>query len=530
MTMQSLRSTLALPLSLLLWLALAAVAPGPAAADPYVLPELLSSPPPLPDSVDVRAALRLDLPEALRIAFRQNLGISVEREQLRSARLSERLAQVERYDPKPELSYSHENRHYQVPSLLAGSQLSLSGSTTDRWGASVTQDLPTGGSLRLGLDAVRASSASDGLAAPLSYHSGLSWRVSQPLLRGFSRDLAIPRYSILTAKIATERQRKGIAISAAALVQQTEQAYWSVVTELYSYGVAVRSQKLAEDTVALTRRKIEAGIALPSELTGVEATLAERRISVLGAEASIEKAWDELRTVLNLPRDQWTQPILPIDRPAFESGSEITAQAALEIATARRPELAQADLDIQASKLSMRKTRNDMLPQIDLSLEGAVTGEGARLSDSLSSLGGRDTRNWGVMLNLTWTPRPRPNRIKTQLAHIEHENKLTAREQMVQQIWNEVRDAVRNQRAAALRVTAAAKARELANESLEIETRQFQSGSSSSLNLGQRQENLAQAQLAELGALLDHERAHTALLLATGQLLEQRHIDLEVMR
>src|SRR5262249_31850355 len=110
---------------------------------------------------------------------------------------------------------------------------------------------------------------------------------------------------------------------------------------------------------------------------------------------------------------------------------------------------------------------------------------------------------------------------------IQHTITTTAREQRVQAIWNEVRTAFRNQRAASLQVTAASRARTLANDSLEIENRKYIAGTSTSINLAMLQKGLADAELAELGALLGHDKAATALLLATGQLLEQRHIQLE---
>ena len=53
-------------------------------------------------------------------------------------------------------------------------------------------------------------------------------------------------------------------------------------------------------------------------------------------------------------------------------------------------------------------------------------------------------------------------------------------------------------------------------------------GQSSNFVVAQHQEELAQAQLAELQAVLVHKKATAALLRATGRLLDERHIQLDV--
>ncbi len=52
-------------------------------------------------------------------------------------------------------------------------------------------------------------------------------------------------------------------------------------------------------------------------------------------------------------------------------------------------------------------------------------------------------------------------------------------------------------------------------------------GTSFNYVVSQKQDDLANAQLAELAALLAHEKASAALARATGLLLDQRHIELQ---
>jgi multidrug efflux system outer membrane protein len=269
-------------------------------------------------------------------------------------------------------------------------------------------------------------------------------------------------------------------------------------------------------------------MASASDLTGAENTFAQHKLTVLQGEASVEQSWDTLRGILHLPRDQWTRPILPTDRPHLAPAEPPSPEQALEAAIRHRPEVALLGLDLKSSELALRKAENDALPRIDLGVTGSITGSGDSYGGALRDLSGHTTRDFSVMATLTWTPLGRANRVNREMARIEHDVTVANREVRVQEIWNEVRAAVRRQRNAALQVTAALQSLTLANQSLEIENRKYVAGSSSNLAIAQLQNGLASAEVAELSALLENESAQAALLLATGQLLEKRHIQLEV--
>src|SRR5205823_14035977 len=110
--------------------------------------------------------------------------------------------------------------------------------------------------------------------------------------------------------------RQQLAIAAVTVVEQTEDAYWDVVEALYRYDLGVRSRKRAQDQLELTKRQIAAGLMPPSDLIAAESTLAQRDLALVQGELAIEQTSDRLRAVMNLPRDQWARPILPVDMPS----------------------------------------------------------------------------------------------------------------------------------------------------------------------------------------------------------------------
>ncbi len=515
------RATVAIALAL-------AISPARARAEdpdsgPYVPPDFLSQTPRLPAGQDADV-WRLELSEALRIAVRQNLGIALERHEVRIAAHAVDVARGA-FEPTVVADYRHGDADSPPASSQEGEPGEIFRLVDDNWRVAIGQRLPTGTHLGLDFASSRARSSFGTAVEPLSYRSTLSLTITQPLLRGFSPDLAIPRIEVLRARIASERERRQLAVSIAALVERAEDAYWGVLQALFRHDLALRSHQAAVDQLALTRRQIDAGTLPPSDLIGAESTVAQRQLELVGAEQAIQQATDVLRAVLHLPRDQWSRPILPIDVPRFAPGV-LAPEQALAAALEHRPELAQLDLDLRAASLAIQQADNDRLPQLDLALSGALVGQDRAYGDALGQLGGADAKGWSVLVSLSWTPLQRATAAAAEIARVRHAQAALQREQLVQAVWLEVRAALRDQAGAQRQVAAAARFRQLAEQSLEIEQRKFLNGTSQNLFVAQRQDALASARLAEVAALLAHNRASTALSRATGRLLADRHIQL----
>jgi outer membrane protein TolC len=497
---------------------------APAHADDYHPPDFMTALPPLPARVDPGTAWRLDLAEALRIAMHQNLGIVVERDAVEIAHLGVAVAGGQ-FEPLLTGGYTHLSSATPPPVLQAGMAGSILTLTNDHWQLSLSDRLQTGLKLEADFISDRSKSTAGTAVEPLLYNSQVVLSATQPLLRGFSTDLVIPRIDILRAELASEREREQLAITAANVVEQTEDAYWDVVQALYSYDLQVRSQQRAVDQLELTKRQIAAGLMPPSDVVAAESTLAQRDLALVNGEQQVDAAWDRLRAMLNLPRDQWTRPILPVDMPTFAAGHP-SAEQALDIAIKNRPELAQFEIDLKSQELSVRKADNDKLPEIDLSLSGGLLGQDSTYGGSLVQVGSTQATTYTIGLNLIWTPLRRATTAAAEIERARQRIAIVNRDKAVQDTWAAVRDAVRNLASAERGVYAAAKFRELATQNLDLEQRRFLASQSSQLFVAQRQEELATAQFSELSAVLAHKKATAALLHATGQLLTERGVQL----
>ncbi len=500
-------------------------ASGSAVADDaaYAPPEFLRSEPVLPAGGG--SAWRLDLTSAIQTAVQNNLHVVMQRESVALGNLAVEQV-VGGFEPTVNAQYNHSSATEPPTTLQAGSISQLYTSIGDTWLLGVFERLQTGTQLSMTLQEVRSSSTLGTAVEPLNYNSSVTVAVTQPVLHGFSLDGTIQRIDILRAKIASDRQRDSLVMAMTDVVEKTEDAYWDLVRAIHSYDLAIATEKLADDQLARTHRQIDAGLLPTSDLIGVESTVAQRQLSVVQGEQQIEAAADALRAQLNLPRPDWAKPILPVDAPVFEPDAT-TVDDALAFALHHRPELSAADLDVATAALAVRKADNDTLPEVDLGGSLSLVGEDSRLAGTLDQLSGGQANAWSAMINVTWTPLRKAASAAAKSARLSAHLVGLQREQTVQQIWLEVRDAVRNKQSAARQVFAAAHARELAEQTLDIEQRRFLNSQSSTFVVSGRQQELASAQNAELAAVLDHQRASVALLRATGKLLAARRVELK---
>ena len=82
------------------------------------------------------------------------------------------------------------------------------------------------------------------------------------------------------------------------------------------------SLELARQQRLLSRETDRArGCLRASDLIAAESTLAQRELAVIEADAAITRSADRLRRVLNLPRSEWTRPLVPVDPPRYEGAA-----------------------------------------------------------------------------------------------------------------------------------------------------------------------------------------------------------------
>jgi len=191
-----------------------------------------------------------------------------------------------------------------------------------------------------------------------------------------------------------------------------------------------------------------------------------------------------------------------------------------------RYEYKSAKLDIESKDLTVRLTRNQLLP--DLALAGSVSanGFGGNYGDNLSSLGSSDYVSYSVGVVLTVPLGNRAAESTHTKARLVAEQARTSLKQLELQIVQQVREGVRRVEANAKRVEANRAARALAEEQLRVEQRRLEAGVSTTFNVLSFQRDLSAAQANELRAIADYVESLANLERVRGTVLEANQIEM----
>lgn len=464
-------------------------------------------------------AMALSLKDSIAIALKNNLDITVEgfNPRLRDQDLT---FEKSAYDPSAFLELTRaDNRLPAGLNLLTGQRVL---SDLFDFNTGLRQKLPTGGTYELRFNneylRIPRNNPDDG------FTSKLALTLTQPLLKNFGFEANETNIRIATNNQSISREQLRLKVSD--ITTQVYNAYVELVFAIQNLEVQRRSLRLAQELVTLNKARVRAGVAAPVEVTQAEAQEAARVQDVILGEKAVRDAEDTLKVILNIPGSgSWTQEIEPTYSLTFEP-KPIDLEETIRKALENRYEYKSAKLDIESKDLTVRLTRNQLLP--DLSLAGSVStnGFGTNYSDNMSALGGGDFVSYSVGVVLTVPLGNRAAESTHTKARLVAEQARTSLKQLELQIVQQVREAVRRVEANAKRVDANRAARALAEEQLRVEQRRLEAGVSTTFNVLSFQRDLSAAQANELRAIADYVESLANLERVRGTVLEANQIEM----
>ena len=375
--------------------------------------------------------------------------------------------------------------------------------------------------------------------------SSLGLTVTQPLLRGFGSSL-----NRRFIHIANNNQK----ITSLLFEQQLIATVYGV-TRLYTDLVALyedvknkeeslaSSQKLFTDTKA----QVEEGTLARVEMTRANASVFSSRQDLINARGLLEEQEAILKTVLTKTGNQDPEVqaarIIPTDSLGVPEKEEIRPiQDLLSEAMAHRPDLSQANLQIENSEIGLKGSRNAVLPEVDLvgvaqnnglagTLNPLVPGADASLSGgygaTLDQIFTRKFPTYGIGLQVTLPIRNRIAESDLARDEIQLRQSQVRLRQLQNQARLEVEDSFIAMRRARSSYEAAVQARVLQEESLDAEQQKFSVGASTSFFVIQYESLVAQAKSTEVAAKSAYVKARAALQRSTGAILSDNNITVE---
>lgn len=411
---------------------------------------------------------------------------------------------------------------------------------------SITQQIPFGGSLAVGLNYNYQKNNQLFQNYNPSYTTNLSFNLTQPLLRNFG--WTVSRKQIVVAQNSLDVSRSNFKTTLVTTVYNVEAAYWNLVYANENLKALQQSLDLGRDLLAKTKKEVEVGQKAPIEVLNAETTVARREADILQAEAMVKRSRDQMAALLNLDADPAAKgmAVVPADKPVLKP-YQITYEEALQKAMARRPELEATKYGIETKKVNFTVARNQLLPQLDLNVvksSPGVSGDQILYENNdpfsgviIGTIPGKASQafrdafkflynNWTVGVTLTIPFGDVVGRSNYAYAKLDLEQIQARLKYQEQQIALEVSDAVLTLETAAKSADAYRVARELAEKQLEAEMKKLNVGLSTNYFVLTYQDQLSTARSLELKALVDYNVALANIAKVTGSTLETRDITL----
>ncbi len=397
-----------------------------------------------------------------------------------------------------------------------------------------------------------------------STSSTLGLTLTQPLLRGFG-----PAVNRRFIRIAKNNQKTTDLV----FKQQTIATVAGVINLYHDLVSLIQDVQVKQETLALADRlyednrvSVEQGTLAPVELTRAQAGVAAARQDLANSRAYELEQELLIKTVLTKRgtadpalRALRVIPTSSIDVPEKEPVREV--EGLVSDAVHARPEMEEARLQIQNTRIGLEGSRNELLPQLDIVATAqsmGLNGQPNALASSTQSSGSStsnpaaaaaiqsntqaSTGGLGTGLSQVFSGRypeysvgvqltlPLRNRIaQADVARDE----LTLRQwdvafqQLQNQIRLEVEAAIIALDQARTAYDAAVETRKLQEQSLAIEQEKYQTGLSTTFLVMQYQSYVAQARSTEVAARGIYAKALNALERAMGATLTNNNVTVE---
>ncbi|HUR81532.1 MAG TPA: TolC family protein [Thermoanaerobaculia bacterium] len=485
------------------------------------------------DANDPRA-LKLSLDEAIGIAMQQNLGVQLQNYEYRIVGQNLR-AQYGPFDFFTDGSIKHS--YSDNPST---NPFEVNGGRSTVFTGGVQQLLPTGGNYRVEWDTSRSTVAGGGTFVNPQYPAHLGFAFGQPLLRDFGIDVTRRSISIARNNLGvTEGQFRTVVMDT---VSGVNQAYLNLVYARRNIDVVKESLFLARDQARITQIRIDVGASAPLDILQPRVTIATSEEFLIRAVASVRNAEDTLRALLNLPRSEWDRPIIPTDNVTY-TPLQIDFNAAVQQALANRPEVLQQRLLTENAKVNALYTRNQVLPLVDFvagyglrALAGRQTNTNVTppvttsvpYSQNFEQIFGLDFPSWNVGFNFGMPIRNIGARANARAAQLDLEQSRASQAQTEQNIAVQVRSAARAVDEFAQTIAATRAARDAAERNVEAERKRYENGMTTNFQVLEVQQQLSDARVRELSALVGYNQAVAAYHRAVGDILEVHNVRLDV--
>lgn len=282
------------------------------------------------------------------------------------------------------------------------------------------------------------------------------------------------------------------------LEKNVTQFFYNVYMAQMSLRIAQDELENTEESYAIIKNKVDAGLAAKEELYQAELNLATAKSSLQNKQVSLDNAKDEFARFLGI--SLYDSILIAAD--ITTTPVEVDMEKAVNYGLNSRMELRQREIDLETSQFQLIRTKamNEFRGNMELSV--GLTGDNEKFSDMYKN----PTQNprVGVSFNIPifdWGEREA--RIKAQEAVIETQELNFTEER--KQIIIDIRKAYRNLVNQKNQIDIAKQNEKNAQLTYEINLERYQNGDLTGMDLNLYQTQLSEKKMAYAQALIDYK-------------------------
>jgi outer membrane protein TolC len=504
----------------------------------------------------IHGRLALSLEDALKMGLENNLDVQVQRYSPLIAEMDAAIAWGA-YEPTAVADFGYTESQLPNSNIIFGTTESVNRSTGGSGGLNGLLPL-LGTSYHAEFDSDRITTNNTIEALSPRYTSGWRVDVTQPLLRDLIWNQ--PWTQVKTSRLVFETSQEGFRSNVMDTVRNIEDAYWSLIAAKEAQRVAEKSLETAKALLDQTRTQFEVGVVSKVEVTEAEAGLSQREVTLIRARNDYRNQQDRLIDLVlgKGLRASSTLELDPTDNPVDIIAYEIEVEQAVARAFENRPEVQEAQKEIQRQQVLVAFAKNQRLPALDGVFSYGQNGLSGHENPAFNvcrfapqtagcppplgtpgTLPDATQGNWGQNFDdyhdsPSYTARARfsipiPNTAASRnvdRAQFELGRAETQLRRLEQNIILEVREAARNLAASQEGIVAAQDARRAADEQLRAERIRLEYGESTPFDVLLREEQLVDRERELIFAYQAYHLSVTGLDRAQGTILRNRNISI----
>jgi outer membrane protein TolC len=449
--------------------------------------------------------------------------------------------QIERYNPEislfnldaayggydPTFNFSGQHDFNVSPGGFTSQQIALPATTSkaDSFNSSLGGALPWG--LQYNFSGNIADRTFQSFTNPLTQSTSGSIGVSltQPLLKNFWIDQT--RLTIRVAKNRLKYSEQNLRGQFITTVTAVENAYYELIFAQENVKVEQQALDLAQTQLDQDKQRMQIGTLAQLSVQQDESQVAQSKANLITAQSTLETDQNTLKNLLTDSYAQWhdtdIQPAEALTAPL----QLFNLQDSWNKGMTERPDLVQAQLNVEQQGIQLKFDRNQIFPELDLIGSYGFNGARDDFNNTFGEFKNGDAPfySYGAQLSVPLSNIGARNNYKSAKATLQQI--VLQFKQLEQNVMVEIDNAVKQAQSAYESVDATREARIYAEAALDAEQKTYAVGKATTFDVLQLQNSLTAARSQEIRALANYNEALATLSQQEGSTLEQNNINIE---